>query len=332
MNLSKLNTILADEPRFRIKQARQAVWLDLIEDWGGATSLPAELREKLKQACPLEILAEVFRSKDKATEKAAITLVDGKKIETVLMRHKDGRLTVCVSTQVGCPLGCLFCATGKMGFVRNLTAEEISEQVLFWNRQLKKAGEKERVSNVVFMGMGEPALNYENVISAIKEMNDKDGLNLGARKFSISTVGITEGIERLAKEKLQINLAISLHAADDKLRTELMPINKKYSIRKIMAAVDDYIKKTRRKVMFEYLLLDGINDSEQNARALAKLMKKPLYHVNLITYNSTGAFRPSGRQAVERFKKILERERVSVSQRYSFGQDIKAACGQLCNM
>lgn len=302
--------------------------------------------------------AKPFVSKDKNTIKALITLKDGLKIETVLMRHKprsrasslrgkDKRNTICVSSQIGCPLACTFCATGKMGFKRNLEAWEIVEQVLFFARYLKKINEK--VTNIVFMGMGEPFLNYDNVIGAIKILNDKEGFNLGARHFSISTVGIVEGIEKLAKEELQINLAISLHAPDDELRLKLMPINKKYPIKKILNAVDDYIKKTRRRVMFEYIMIENLNDSEEHAEKLAKLMKKPLYFVNLISYNFTrlrptctevsagkqgfggqaGIFKPSSPSSIKRFKEILEKEGVAVTQRYRFGQDIKGACGQL---
>jgi len=237
------------------------------------------------------------------------------------------RNTVCVSSQVGCPLGCLFCATGKMGFKRNLENFEMVEQVLFFARYLKNL--KARVTNVVFMGMGEPFLNYENVLSAIKILNDKDGFNLGARKFSISTVGITEGIEKLAEESLEVNLAISLHAPDNELRSQLMPNGKKYNIEKILETVDDYIKKTNRKVMIEYLMIKDVNDSDDSAGKLAKLMKRRLYLVNLISYNPTADFQPSTKERIKRFKSILEKAGVYVTERYRFGREIKAACGQL---
>jgi 23S rRNA (adenine2503-C2)-methyltransferase len=242
------------------------------------------------------------------------------------MKHED-RNTVCVSSQVGCALGCLFCATGKMGFKRNLEVFEIVEQVLFFARYLKKT--KDKVTNVVFMGMGEPFLNYGNVLGAIKILNDKEGFNLGARKFSISTVGITEGIEKLAEEKLQINLAISLHASNNKLRSNLIPANKKYGIEKILKKVNEYIKKTNRKVMFEYLMIKDLNDSNESAKELAFLMEKPLYFVNLISYNPTGDFQPSSKETIQKFKSILEKEGVYVTERYRFGREIKAACGQL---
>jgi 23S rRNA (adenine2503-C2)-methyltransferase len=324
MNLNNLEKALEEEPKYRIKQAREAVFVNLIEDWNEATTFSLQLREKLNKECSLSIQAENLVSKTRDNTKARITLEAGVKIETVLMRHNDGRNTVCVSSQAGCPLGCKFCATGKMGFVRNLTSFEIVEQVIYFARLLKK--EKERVSNVVFMGMGEPFLNYESVIEAIRILNDKDGLNIGARRISISTVGLIDGIKKLSEEKLQVNLAISLHAPNDSLRTKIIPSN--IGIKNILIAVDEYISKTKRQVMFEYLLIENVNDSEENAKELAGLMKKPLYFLNLILYNPTGDFKPSSVQTLNKFKKILDLEKIKYSQRYRFGQDIKAACGQ----
>ncbi|MDP3990988.1 MAG: 23S rRNA (adenine(2503)-C(2))-methyltransferase RlmN [Candidatus Nealsonbacteria bacterium] len=327
MSLMQFQELLKKEPKYRLAQAKKALFRDLIESWQEATALPLSLREELDKKCSIEKPENTFISKDKNTVKNLFILADGLKVETVLMRHKDKRNTVCVSSQVGCPLGCSFCATGKMGFKRNLESWEIIEQVLFFARYLKK--EKEKVSNIVFMGMGEPFLNYQHVIEAIKTLNDKEGFNLGARHFSISTVGITEGIEELAKEKLQINLAISLHAPDNELRSRLMPINKTYPIEKVLSAVDNYIEKTRRRVMFEYIMIKDLNDSEEKAEALAKLMKKPLYFVNLISYNPTESFKASLPSKIKKFKEVLEKEGVAVTQRYRFGQDIEGACGQL---
>jgi 23S rRNA (adenine2503-C2)-methyltransferase len=327
MDLMQFQRLFDKEPKYRLEQAKRALFHDLIKNWQEAMILPLSLREELNKECPIEILAKTFVSKDKNTIKALLTLKDDLKIEAVLMRHKDKRNTICVSSQVGCPLNCSFCATGKMGFKRNLEVSEIVEQVLFFARYLEQIGEK--VNNIVFMGMGEPFLNYPNIIGAIKILNDKEGFNLGARHFSISTVGIVEGIEKLAKEKLQINLAVSLHAPNDELRSKLMPIDKKYPIKKILNSVDDYIKKTRRRVMFEYMMIKDLNDSEEHAQTLARLMKKPLYFVNLISYNSTGIFKSSPSLRIKKFKEILEKEGVMVTQRYRFGQGIKAACGQL---
>jgi len=327
MDLIQLQRLLNKEPKYRWEQAKKAIFQDLIQDWQGAATLPLSLREELNKKCPIGILAKTFVSEDENTIKVLLTLKDGFKIETVLMRHKDKRNTVCVSSQVGCPLNCSFCATAKMGFKRSLEAWEIIEQVLFFARYLKK--NKEKVTNIVFMGMGEPFLNYRNVIETIKILNDKQGLNLGARHFSISTVGIAEGIEKLAKEKLQINLAISLHAPYDRLRSKLMPINKKYPIKDILNTVDSYINNTRRRVMFEYIMINDLNDSEKHAESLAKLMKNPLYFVNLISCNPAGIFKSSSSSRIRKFKTILEKEGVIVTQRYRFGKDIRGACGQL---
>jgi len=346
MNFDKIDKILANEPKFRAKQVKQLIWRDLIKDWDGATTLPKELREKLAKECPLEIKTEVFKDKDGQSAKALITLEDGLNVETVLMRHakiitpsvsppsKGGeeiknsyRNTVCVSSQVGCPLGCLFCATGKMGFKRNLSSSEIAEQVLFWARYLKK--EKERVTNTVFMGMGEPFLNYNNVFSAIKILNDDNLLGIGARHISISTAGIVEGINRMAEDMPQINLAISLHAPNDELRQKLMPIDKKYPLAKVIAAAADYVARTNRKLMFEYIMIKGVNDLPEHARELAKLLSNRLYFVNLIVYNQTGDFTPSKPAQVKKFKDILMKAGVQALERYRFGQDIKGACGQL---
>ncbi|OGF33550.1 hypothetical protein A2316_03525, partial [Candidatus Falkowbacteria bacterium RIFOXYB2_FULL_38_15] len=231
---------------------------------------------------------------------------------------------------VGCPVGCLFCATGKIGFKRNLEAMEIVSQVLLVARFLKK--ENERVDGVVFMGMGEPFLNYDNVIGAVYIINSNDGLNIGARHISISTVGIIEGIKKIIKEPLQINLAISLHAPNDRLRSEIIPANKKNYLKNIMESVDRYIEATNRRVMFEYLMIDKINDSLKDARELVELFNKmdnQLFFVNLISYNPTGVFRPSTTEQVKKFKDYLTKAGITVTERQRFGRGIKGACGQL---
>jgi 23S rRNA (adenine2503-C2)-methyltransferase len=327
MNIDNLEKILNEEPKFRIKQAQKAIFKQLIECWDELTVFPLELRKKLDKKCSLLIKADFFESQDKNTVKAVIVLIDGLKIESVLMRHKDGRNTVCVSSQVGCPLACQFCATGKLGFKRNLSFWEIIEQTLFFNRYLKKMDEK--VTNVVFMGMGEPFLNYENVLAAIKILNNKDLFNIGARRISISTAGVIEGIKKLSKENLQINLAVSLHASNNELRSKIMPINKKYPLEIVFEAIDLYIKKTKRKVMFEYLLIKDINDSEKCAKELSRLMKKPLYFLNLILYNTTGVFKRSSPEKIRKFKEILKKEEIQFVQRYRFGGELEGACGQL---
>ena len=291
--------------------------------------LPLALRQKLNQELSLEIKAEVFTSNDNKTIKALIDLKDGLKTETVLMRYSD-RNTACLSSMVGCPLACEFCATGKMGFKRNLTIGEIIEQVLFFNRYLKE--ENQKVNSIVFMGMGEPFLNYDNVLGAIRILNDKDYFNIGARRISISTVGIVEGIKKLTEEKLQVNLAISLHAPNDALRSKMMPVNKKYPLVKILRAVEDYLKATRRKIMFEYIMIKDVNDSLENAKELATMLSglKPfIFMVNLISYNPTGVFKASLPERIKDFKVVLQESKIETTQRYKFGQGIKAACGQL---
>ncbi|MFA5108933.1 MAG: 23S rRNA (adenine(2503)-C(2))-methyltransferase RlmN [Patescibacteria group bacterium] len=343
MNLDKLSEILKNEPKFRYAQINKALFQDYISVWSEASSLPKILREQLTAECPLEIKAQIFKTAGgRKSEKALITLTDGEIIETVLIRQRGektekaetvekstGRNTICVSSQAGCPLGCAFCATGMNGFSRNLTAEEITEQVIFWARRLKAEGKGEKIDNIVFMGMGEPFLNYAEFIKAVKFLNNPETMNIGARRLSVSTVGLTEGIKRLAGEKIQINLAISLHAPNDSLRRELIPVAKKYPLREIFQAVDNYISRTGRRVMFEYLMIKGVNDSDKNALELAELIKNPLYMVNLIPYNATGKFKPSERERIDAFKKILEKENVPTTVRLSFGTEIAAACGQL---
>jgi len=326
--IKKISEALVAEQKFRIKQAVKAIYQQSVESWDEVTVLSKDLREKLKQECPLEIEAQIFRSDEDDTIKALFDF-SGDKVESVLMRHKD-RNTVCVSSQAGCPLGCAFCLTGTMGKGRNLTADEIILQVLFFNRILKK--ENERVTNVVFMGMGEPFLNYDNVMLAIKKLNDPELFGIGARKISVSTSGIIPGIVEFAKEPLQLNLSISLHAPNDKLRSELMPINEKYPIEKVLQKINNYIEETKRRVMVEYIMLDKVNDSPEQARELADLLKKnlrELFFVNLISYNQTGKFQPSSRQAVADFKKVLESNGIEVVERFRYGRDINAACGQL---
>jgi 23S rRNA (adenine2503-C2)-methyltransferase len=309
----------------------EAVRRQLISSWDQATALPPELRKALVERVPLtslEVVTEAESSRGD-TRKAAFRLPDGNLIEAVLMRHDGLRRTVCVSSQAGCPMRCTFCATGTMGLKRNLTADEIVDQVMHFERLLNVAGE--RVTNVVLMGMGEPMHNYDAVMTALRELNDPKGLAIGSRHLSISTCGIVPGILKMADEPLQVNLAISLHAPNDELRTSIMPVNNAYPLAKLLAAVDTYIAKTNRKVMFEYLLIDGVNDTPEVAEQLAQIMRRPLYHVNLIKYHDTGAFKSSPREQRSTFMDMLIKRGVSVTHRISFGEDIDAACGQLAN-
>jgi 23S rRNA (adenine2503-C2)-methyltransferase len=327
MNLSLLTETIKNEPSYRKEQIKRAVFVDGIEDWGEAQWLPKAMREKLAAQCSLTIDAEIFADDDGSAVKALIRLSDGRRIETVLMRHADGRNTVCVSCQVGCPMACAFCATGKMTLLRSLDPGEIIEQVLFFSRYLKKEGT--RVSGVVFMGMGEPFSNYENVLEAVRMMNDHDGLNIGARHISISTCGIIDGINRLAEEQLQVNLAISLHAPNDATRRSIMPVARTHTIAELLEAIDAYIDKTHRKVMFEYLMIGDVNDKDEHAHELAELMKGRLCMINMIAYNSTGMFKSATKERMLYFKNILEQAGVAVTIRYRHGRQVKAACGQL---
>jgi len=327
MNLEKLKEVLEGQPAFREKQIMGFIFKNFVEDFDEMLSLPKDLREELKEKCSLKISAEEFISENGDTVKALISLVDGEKIETVLMRHEDSRNTVCVSCQVGCPMGCAFCATGKMGLTRNLTFFEILEQVLFFARYLKKQGSA--VTNVVFMGMGEPMLNYDNVIKTVRMLNDKNYFNIGARHISISTCGLIPGIKKLADEGLQVNLAISLHSPTDEKRGALMPVNASYPLKLLVEALNDYHDKVGRKIMVEYLMLDGVNDTGEDVENLVKILPKEKFFLNLILYNPTGNFSPSKGVNVKKFKDLLEKKGFTVTQRYRFGRGIKAACGQL---
>lgn len=327
MKISELDKIFLNQAKFRLTQARRLIFKDLIADWREASVFPKKMREELNCSFPLGIDSEVFVSQDLKSARARIILSDSLSLETTLMVHRDGRNTACLSSQIGCPLACQFCLSG-LNFKRNLSSDEILLQALWWSRYLKekKLG---RLSNIVFMGSGEAFLNYDNVFSAIDVLNDPDYFNISSRRISLSTIGLIPGIRKMAKEQKQANLAISLHFTSDQLRSKMMPGSKKYPLAKLFEAVDYYIEKTKRKVMFEYLLLKGINDSKAEAEKLAQLMAKPLYAVNIIKYNKTGAFKASETETIRDFKKILLKNQVEVVERRRFNQDVAGACGQL---
>lgn len=332
MDLEKLKTQLKNfgQPEYRFRQIYQAIFRNFVEGFDEMTVLPKDLRKKLAESFKISSLKLVTlkESSDKKVKKALFELEDKKRIESVLiLDHR--RRTVCLSSQVGCPMGCRFCATGtKMGFARNLSSQEIYDQVLFWARFLKRKNLS--ITNVVFMGMGEPFLNYDNVMGAIKVLNDKNGLNLARRRISISTCGVIEGIKKFIKENLEVNLAISLHAPENNLRSKLMPINKKYPLEKLIDVCRDYVQRTRRKLFFEYVMLEGINDSLKQARQLARLLNHPLFHVNLIPYNFTGtSFRASSFKTICQFEKELRKLSLHCTRRKSLGGEIWAGCGQL---
>jgi len=331
MDFKKLEFFLENEPGYRSKQIEKALYHDLIEDWSHATSLPNYLRTRLNSEFPIDKYNNSkVTSLVNNTLKNKTILGDGLAIESVLMMYEGKRNTVCVSSQAGCPLGCIFCKTGEIGFKRNLEVFEIIGQVLFFARYLKKAGT--RITNIVFMGMGEPFLNFTNVSEAIGILNNKEKLNIGARHISVSTAGLPDGIRKFANIGIQANLAISLNAPNNGLRTKIMPINKKHPIGKLMKAASYYVKKTKRRVMFEYVLIKDLNDSLELAEELAGLLKNYLYFVNLIPYNGKGKLKPPSTRTISSFKKILKDNHINVTERFRFGRDINAACGQLaCN-
>ncbi len=317
-------------PRFRADQIWHGIYRELASSYDAITTLPKRLRALLQVELPFTVLVpvDVQESRDGRTRKVLFRLHDGETIEAVLM-HYEKRHTICVSTQVGCAVGCAFCATGKAGFVRDLTAGEIAAQVLHFARELDERGE--HITNVVYMGMGEPFLNYDAVMRSILILNDPAGVGLGARRFTVSTVGIVPGIERFAAEGLQVNLAISLHAADDELRNRLVPMNRRYPIAEIMRACRTYIANTNRRVTFEIALIAGVNDAPDHAVAMAKLLTGLLCHVNLIPLNSVPGipFRPSPRDRVEEFAEILQAAGITTTVRLGRGIEIQAGCGQL---
>ncbi len=337
MDFEKIKQFVKDNnlPSYRVNQIREAVYSDGITSWDAAKTLPLDLRENLKENVKILSFDSVLMQKSRRdlVFKALLKLEDGLKIETVLM--KPGKTwSVCVSSQAGCPLGCAFCATGKMGFKRNLTAEEISDQVLFWYQFLKKENIGERISNIVFMGMGEPLLNYINVVNAVKHIADSDFLGIGLRHISISTAGIADKFFNLAEDLPQVNLAISLHNADDEERSALMPVNKKFNLETIKKKLEEYLARTGREVFIEYTVIDGVNNFPQHIRKLGKwinsIKSNYLLHVNLIGCNAAvGKAVQTDEAAVKRVAAALQAMDINVTIRKSLGGDISAACGQL---
>lgn len=317
---------------YRLRQIYRAATKELLASVEAVTTLPKELRTKLAQrALSFSSLdpAVVQHSRDGQTTKALFRLHDGNEVEAVLMEHADDRTTVCISSQAGCAFACAFCSTGQAGFGRNLSAVEIFDQVLFFARDAAERGK--RITNVVFMGMGEPFHNYNAVMEAVALLNDPHGFGLGHRHITISTVGLVDEIDRFADEHLQVNLAISLHASNDKLRSRFMPVNRRFDVGALMAACARYVRKTHRKVFFEYVMLKGVNDSAECAQELAALMRGHLYHVNLIPYNATpdGPFAGTSNERIWEFAAILDAAGVPTTVRRNMGRDIAAACGQL---
>ncbi len=318
------------EKSYRAGQVWNWLYNQLVTDFSEMTSLSKTLRQRLEEKTRLAVPQTLARQESLTgeTRKDLLALADGEQIEVVLMRYAERR-SVCISTQVGCAVGCPFCATGQMGLRRDLSSGEIVAQVLHFAREL--AEQERQLTNVVLMGMGEPLLNYDASLSAIRRLMHPDGMNMGQRRFTISTVGISPGIHRLADEGLQVNLAVSLHAATDRLRDRLLPINKRYNLDSLFSAIGHYLRATNRRVTFEWVLIEGVNDTPEQATALGSRLEGMLAHINLIPLNPTAGFeeQPSSPERTEAFTQTLDRHHVPYSVRLRRGIDIQAGCGQL---
>jgi len=322
----KQEMISIGEKGYRAEQIFKWIYVENVTDFNEMTNLSLELREKLKENYTLDIY-KIIRKQESSdgTKKYLFDILDGNAIETVLMQYKHG-YSICVSSQVGCKMGCKFCASTGIAFIRSLTAGEIAEQILAVGRD---TGIK--ISNVVFMGIGEPLDNFDNVIKAIKIINNQKGLNIGARHISISTCGLVPKIYEIADMDLQCTLSISLHATTNEKRSKMMPINNKYSIEELMKACKYYIEKTNKRISFEYALAKDNNDNLDDAKALAKLLRGMLCHVNLIPINKieNGKFDTSTNENVMKFRDYLNDNGIVATIRRELGDDIEAACGQL---
>ncbi len=329
LSYNELDKVIIKEgfPSYRAKQIYDWLYLKKVNTFRQMSNLPLDLIHYLESTFNFASLGCIKQNRSKdGTTKYLFQLSDKYLIESVLIRGKR-RNTVCLSSQVGCLWHCLFCVSGKKGFQRNLKAEEIVEQLISVQRT-----SGEQINNIVYMGMGEPFNNFEQLIKSINIINDPKGINIGARKITISTCGIIPGINRLALNPLQIELSVSLHSAEDWIRDYLMPVNKKYPLKKLIAACKKYTEKKNRQVTFEYLMLKGINDSREQARKLSRLISGFKSKVNLIIYNPVSFYTkllPSEEDAVLAFQQVLQNNHIPVTTRHSKGQDIQAACGQL---
>ena len=316
------------QPQFRARQVTEWIYQRGVTSFDEMTNLPKSLRELLQTRYrfgTLEVAVDQ-RSQD-GTQKRLYRLPDGQMIESVLMPYQDGRRTACISSQAGCAMGCSFCATGQMGFARHLTAEEIFEQAQLFSTELQRRGE--RLTNCVFMGTGEPFHNYDELIRAIHLIHDR--LGIGARKMTVSTVGLVPKIRRFAEEGLQVKLAISLHSTLDEERSQIMPVNRRYPIAELISACHDFVAVTKRRITFEWALIQGQNDSEEEALRLARLLRGLLCHVNVIPLNPTSGYAgaPSDPARVNRFIETLNDRGIPATIRVRRGIDIDAGCGQL---
>jgi 23S rRNA (adenine2503-C2)-methyltransferase len=319
-----------DEPPYRANQIWKGLYQQFWQSPDQFTNIPKSLRGKLSDNLVFSGLTpqQVLNSKDGETTKVLFTLDDGRAIETVLMRYHNRR-SLCISTQAGCAMGCVFCATGQMGFGRNLRSGEISEQVIYFARSLKSQNEK--LTNIILMGMGEPLHNFPYTLKAIDSLNNENGMKFGERRFTISSVGLIPEIQAFASKKRQINLAISLHAANDSLRSSLIPINKKYPLKDLIESCKEYLQITNRRITFEWALIQNINDSEEHARELTNLVRGLLCHVNIIPLNPTVQYKGTSTTHLraQKFQSILVHVGIPCTIRLRRGIDIQAGCGQL---
>ena len=322
-----------NEPAYRAKQIWQGLYQHLYNSPEQFTNLPIALRERMRAELDFEGLrpARYLDSSDGQTRKTLFELHAGLVVEAVLMRY-DKRRTLCISTQAGCAMGCVFCATGQMGFKRHLSSGEIVAQVMYYARLLR--AEAGAVTNVVLMGMGEPFHNYDNTMAAIDRLNDPDGYNLVARRFTISTVGLVPMIKRFADEKRQVNLAVSLHAADDEARSSMLPVNKRWNIDEVLDACRYYISQTGRRITFEWALIHGVNDTPVVAGKLVARLKGLLCHVNAIPLNPTSGYsgKATSHARAVQFKAALEQAGIPCTIRMRRGIDVQAGCGQLAGI
>jgi 23S rRNA (adenine2503-C2)-methyltransferase len=332
-SLQTLLESLGEKP-YRLKQVQQEFYKNLVTDFAEMTTLPANLRSALAENVWISTLAidATHLSDDRQTTKILLKTPDDKRLEAVIMRHLSGRTTLCISCQAGCPMACSFCATGTLGLDRNLTVGEILDQVTIAKKILAKEGRELR--NIVFMGMGEPMTNFDNVCESIRVLSDVKKWDFSSRRITVSTCGIAPKIVPFGKEFPQVSLAISLHAPNDAARTDIMPVNKTYPLDTLMAALDEYVAITNKRVFYEYIMIAGVTDRLPYADELAKLLDGRMAHVNFIPYNAGegGAmrnYRPSSRIIIEKFQQKLEARGVPSTIRHTMGDDIAAACGQL---
>lgn len=314
-----------NEKKFKAIQVFDWLYKKRITDFSLMTNLKKDLIETLKSNFSIDMIKIIKKQTDKTANKYLFMLHDGNYIEAVVMFHDYGT-SICVSSQVGCNMGCKFCESGRLKKVRNLETYEMVEQILLVEEDIKS-----RISSVVIMGIGEPFDNYDNVMNFVKIINDDHGVAIGARHITISTCGIIPKIKQLSEEKLQVNLAISLHAPNNELRSQIMPINKAYPLEELIATLKEYIKKTNRRVTIEYVILNKVNDSTKEALELANLLKGMNAYVNLIPYNETNniEFKKSSKEQILKFYDTLKKNKINVTIRKEFGSNIDGACGQL---